>query len=39
MHDLIFTPQAYNEYLEWLNEDKKTYSVMGLQQEQVSLNR
>ena len=25
MHDLVFTPQAFKEYLEWLTEDKKTF--------------
>ena len=23
MHDLVFTPQAFKEYLEWFTEDKK----------------
>jgi hypothetical protein len=23
MNDLVFSPQAFNEYLEWLTEDKK----------------
>jgi toxin YoeB len=29
MHDLIFTPQAFNEYLEWLTEDKKTFKKIN----------
>ena len=29
MHDLIFTPQAFKEYLEWLAEDKKTFKKIN----------
>ena len=29
MPDLIFSPQAYNEYLEWLSEDKKTFKKIN----------
>ena len=29
MHDLIFTPQAFNEYLEWLAEDKKIFKKIN----------
>jgi len=26
MNDLIFSPQAFKEYLEWLTEDKKAFN-------------
>ena len=29
MNDLIFTPQAFKEYLEWLAEDKKTFKKIN----------
>ena len=29
MHDIIFTPQAFKEYLEWLAEDKKTFKKIN----------
>ena len=29
MHDLIFTPQAFKDYLEWLTEDKKTFKKIN----------
>ena len=29
MHDLIFTPQAFRDYLEWLTEDKKTFKKIN----------
>ena len=29
MPDLIFSPQAYTEYLEWLSEDKKTFKKVN----------
>ena len=29
MHDITFTPQAFKEYLEWLAEDKKTFSKIN----------
>ena len=29
MNDLIFTPRAFNEYLEWLAEDKKTFKKIN----------
>jgi toxin YoeB len=29
MHDLIFSPQAFKEYLEWLTEDKKIFKKIN----------
>ena len=29
MPDLIFTPQAFKEYLEWHTEDKKTFKKVN----------
>ena len=29
MHDLIFTPQAFKEYLEWQAEDKRTFKKIN----------
>ena len=29
MHDLIFAPQAFKEYLEWQAEDKKTFKKIN----------
>jgi len=29
MHDLIFTPQAFKDYLEWLAEDKKIFKKIN----------
>jgi len=29
MPDLIFSPQAYNEYLDWLTEDKKIFKKIN----------
>ncbi|MCL1928765.1 MAG: Txe/YoeB family addiction module toxin [Treponema sp.] len=29
MHDLIFTPQAFKEYIEWHAEDKKTFKKIN----------
>jgi len=29
MNDLIFTPQAFNEYLEWFAEDKKMFKKIN----------
>ena len=29
MRDLVFTPQAFKEYLEWLAEDKKTFKKIN----------
>jgi toxin YoeB len=29
MNDLIFSPQAFKEYLEWLTEDKKTFKKIN----------
>ena len=29
MHDLIFAPQAFNEYLEWFEEDKKSFKKIN----------
>jgi len=29
MNDLIFTPAAFKEYLEWLTEDKKTFKKIN----------
>jgi toxin YoeB len=29
MHDLVFTPQAFKEYLEWFTEDKKTFKKIN----------
>ena len=29
MSDLIFTPQAFKEYLGWLSEDKKTFTKIN----------
>ena len=29
MPDLIFSPQAYNEYLSWLTEDKKIFKKIN----------
>jgi len=29
MPDIIFTPQAYREYLEWLAEDKKIFKKIN----------
>ena len=29
MPDVIFTPQAFNEYLAWLAEDKKTFKKIN----------
>jgi Txe/YoeB family toxin of Txe-Axe toxin-antitoxin module len=30
MNDLIFSPEAFKEYLEWLTEDKKTFKKITL---------
>jgi toxin YoeB len=29
MNDLIFTPQAFEEYIEWHTEDKKTFKKIN----------
>jgi len=29
MNDLIFTPEAFKEYLEWFTEDKKTFKKIN----------
>jgi toxin YoeB len=29
MNDLVFTPQAFKEYLEWHTEDKKTFKKIN----------
>jgi toxin YoeB len=29
MNDLIFTPQAFKDYLEWLTENKKTFKKIN----------
>jgi toxin YoeB len=29
MNDLIFTPEAFKEYLEWFAEDKKTFKKIN----------
>ena len=29
MYDLIFTPQAFKEYLEWQTEDKKAFKKIN----------
>ena len=29
MNDLIFTPQAFKDYLEWLTENKKTFKKVN----------
>ena len=29
MHDLIFSPQAFKEYLEWFSEDKKIFKKIN----------
>jgi len=29
MNDLIFSPKAFNEYLEWFNEDKKVFKKIN----------
>jgi Txe/YoeB family toxin of Txe-Axe toxin-antitoxin module len=28
MHGLVFTPQAFNDYLEWLADDKKIFKKL-----------
>ena len=29
MHDVVFTPQAFKEYLEWLTEDKMIFKKIN----------
>jgi toxin YoeB len=29
LNDLVFSPQAFNEYLEWFSEDKKTFNKIN----------
>jgi toxin YoeB len=38
MHDLIFTPQAFKEYVEWQAEDRKTLKKINLLIEDIQRN-
>jgi toxin YoeB len=29
MNDLVFTPEAFKEYLEWFTEDKKVFKKIN----------